>query len=39
MTSGIHETSWKMDGVSKGLYFVRIKQGDEIVTRQVLKLE
>jgi hypothetical protein len=39
MTSGIHETSWKMDGVSKGLYFVRIKKGDEIVTRQVLKLQ
>ena len=38
LTSGVYDRVWRMDGVSKGLYFVRMHVGDETVTTRVLKL-
>jgi hypothetical protein len=38
LTSGIYERTWNMDGVPSGMYFVRMRANDAVLTRSVLKI-
>jgi hypothetical protein len=39
LSSGVYDRVWKMDGVARGLYFVRMHAGEVTVTQRVLKLQ